>query len=82
MYLFNCESPTSSFKANSSHIDIPPFHMFFRHCNMNYTYYGNDSQIYFALTSNMPRQPLFCQQALPKYKCIWQQTFFKLKQKC
>lgn len=57
MYLFNCESPTSSFKANSSHIDIPPFHMFFRHCNMNYTYYGNDSQIYFALTSNMPRQP-------------------------
>lgn len=60
----------------------PPFPYVFRHCNMNYAYYGNDSQIYFAPTSDVPRQPLFCQQALPKYKCIWQQPVFKLKQKC
>lgn len=61
---------------------LTSFPYVFRHCNMNYAYYGNDSQIYFAPTSDVPRQPLFCQQALPKYKCIWQQTFFKLKQKC
>lgn len=49
---------------------------------MKYYCYGNDSQIYFVLSSDMPRQSLFCHQALPSTNVDGRESFFKLKQKC